>query len=155
MAIDSWIDEITRMWGTLVWDGKQVRSYAVVEKNEFPETLSEFPSVITYPQELRPEYSEGGPCADFWTGVSEFHMVSSVQKVHIPKIVTFIPKIRTLAAAHMKLSGKVNIFQLDKDERPGIQGPVNLKYGEEAEHLGLLVNWRVKDDVTGQFPVSQ
>jgi len=45
-------------------------------------------------------------------------------------------------------------FLLRSGDGPSIVGPVTLQYGTEAPHLGLVVYWTVKEDVSGDFTVA-
>jgi hypothetical protein len=154
MAVESWIDEITDLAGTIDdGKGKKVRSYQVFKKAEFPESISVYPSALTYTSELRSEYSLGGPCIDLWYGITEFHLVAGVAKSNYPYIMRFFARIKAAFALHMTLGGKVAYVQLRTDE-PGLQGPVTLQYGSEDPHLGIVAHWVVKESTTGQFTVG-
>lgn len=150
MAVESWIDAIAKLWRISDGKGGTLRSFAVYERAEFPEALPQAPCVLTYTLDARMDYSLGGPCIDLWTGVSEFHLTTDIAKHNYPAIMLFFARIKHAAAASMKLGGLVDHFLLRTDE-PSIRGPVVMKYGEEAEHLGLIVNWTVKENTTGAF----
>ena len=46
MAVENWIDEIVALAGTIS-DGKQhVRSYSVFARDEFPESITEYPCAM-------------------------------------------------------------------------------------------------------------
>src|SRR3990167_6511083 len=151
MAVENFIDEITSLWDGIS-DGKggQVRSYRVYEKNEFPESLSVFPCAITYTIEVRNNYSAGGPNVDLFRGLTEFHLFPNVSKSNLPELMRYMARIRNAAAGEITLNGKVSHFLLRTDV-PSVQGPLRLQYGSEEPHLGLLVNWEVKEAVTGDF----
>ena len=149
MAVEAWIDAVAKLWEVSDGKGGTLRSYRVYEKAEFPESISP-PCVISYTTEAFMDYSLGGPCIEVWNGVSEFHLTTGVGKQNFPFIMLFFARIRNAAAGSMKLGGPVDHFLLRTDV-PSIQGPVRLQYGEEAEHLGLIVNWTVKENTTGDF----
>jgi hypothetical protein len=154
MSVETWIDEIADLAGT-VDNGKggKVRSYQVFKKAEFPESLTVYPCALTYTSEVRPEYSLGGPCVDMWYGITEFHLAPGVAKSNYPFIMRFFARIKAAFALHMTLGGKVAYVQLRIDE-PGLQGPVTLQYGDEEPHLGIVARWVVKESTTGQFTVG-
>lgn len=149
MACEAWIDAIAKLWQVSDGKGSTLRSYRVYERAEFPEALQP-PCVLTYVSEVRMSYSLGGPCIELWNGVSEFHLTPDIGKHHYPAIMLFYARIRNAAAGSMKLGGLVDVFLL-RDDEPSIRGPVVMQYGEEAPHLGLVVNWMVKSNVTGAF----
>lgn len=149
-TVESWIDEVARVWGSIQTQGGQkLTSYRVFEKAEYPEALSEYPCVLTYTREVRPTYSAGGVNVSLWRGTSEFHLTPNTQKQHYPLVMGYFSKILVAAAANLTLNGKVALFHIENQEGAGIQGPVTLRYGDEPEHLGLVVNWRVKELVSG------
>ena len=148
MAVESWIDALCKRWGA-VGDGKGafVRSYVVYERREFPEALDgSVPSAITYTTECRPIYSQG-QSIDLWNGVTEFHLAPNVSRAHYPDIMRYFARIRDAAAGTIGLDGLVAEFMI-RNDIAGMLGPVRLRYGEEAEHLGIVVNWKVKEVVT-------
>jgi len=154
MAVETWIDEIAELAGTIDnGRGGRVRSYYVFKKREFPEALNTFPCALTYTAELRANYSLGGPNTDLWYGVTEFHLFDSVAKSNYPEIMRYFARIKAAFALHMTLGGTVAYVQLRTDE-PGLQGPVTLQYGEENPHLGIVAQWVVKESTTGQFTVG-
>lgn len=153
MAVETWIDEITALAGTISDGNKKVLSYSVFRRANFPESLSVFPCALTYTSEVRSEYSLGGPCIDLWHGTTEFHLVDNIAKSNYPYIMRFFARIKAAFASKMTLNGTVAYFQLRIDEA-GLQGPVQLQYGSEAPHLGIVARWVVKENTTSQFVVG-
>lgn len=153
MAAEDWIDEIVALAGTVSDGKKQVRAYSVFKRDEFPESITEYPCALTYTSEVRSSYSLGGPNIDLWYGVTEFHLTPNVDKSAYPYIMRFFARIKAAFASKMKLNGKVAYFQLRTDEA-GMQGPVVLQYGGEDPHLGIVVRWIVKEDTTSKFTVG-
>jgi hypothetical protein len=148
MAVEQWIDALCKRWGT-VSDGKGalVRSYLVYERREFPEALDgSVPSAITFTTECRPIYSQA-QSLDLWNGITEFHLAPNISRAHYPDIMRYFARIRDAAAGTISLNSLVSEFVIRTDI-PGLVGPVRLRYGEEAEHLGIVVNWKVKEIVT-------
>lgn len=156
MAIESWIDSLTKLWA--ISDGRKgtVHSFRLFERDEFPESLPDLNTTrcaITYPTGCETQYSIGGPCIDIWRGVTEFHLSANVNKSNLPYLVLFFKRIRDAAASDIQLGGLVDYFMIDA-ERGGILGPMSLQYGNEAPHHGLMVYWKVKENVSGDFTVS-
>lgn len=153
MAVDLWIDEIVALAGTISDGQKKVRAYSVFNKAEFPESITVYPCAITYTSELRSSYSLSGPCIDLWYGITEFHLAPNVAKTNYPYIMRFFARIKAAFASKMTLNGKVAYFQLRNDV-VGLQGPVTLQYGSEDQHLGIVAQWMVKEDTSGDFTVG-
>ncbi len=149
MSVESWIDNICKLWEIDNGRGGTVRSYRVYEKNEFPESITEYPCALTYTLGVQSAYSLAGPNLDMWHGVTEFHLFPGVDKRNFPAIMLFFARIRNAAASDIQLGGTVNYFLLDGERDPNIQGPVTLQYGSEEPHLGIIVYWVVKEAVTG------
>lgn len=149
MAIESWIDALAKRWEITDHRGKTLKSYRLFEKAEWPEALNEWPCALTFPIELVSTYTAGGPNVDLWKGRTEIHMFPDVGKHHYPDIVKTIARLRDAAAGQITLGGLVSYFLLATDEA-SILAPVVMVYGTEDPHLGIIVNWRVKElsDVT-------
>lgn len=147
MAVEDWIDAVARLWGTVDnGRGGTVRSYAVFERDEFPDALSEFPCAITYIRGIPTvQYSAGGPGVVVFRGATEFHLTPNVAKNQMPYVIRFYDRIIRAAASRVTLGGLVSHFLLAADEPlvPGI-----LVYGSEEPHFGIVVNWVVKENPT-------
>ncbi len=153
MAIESWIDEVVKIAGSVKsHTSGQVKAYAVFKRAEIPEALSVFPCAITRIEGVRMSYSQGGPCIDLVDGVTEFHLFSDIKKANLPELTRYIGKIREAFAASMSLGGKVSHCMLRMNELN--LELVQFTYGTEAEHHGILARWEVKENVTGQFTVG-
>jgi hypothetical protein len=150
MAVTDWIDRIAIIFEIADGKGGTLTSYRPYDKGEFPEAINDFPCAIHYITDVRNQYSLGGPCIDYYNGVSEFHLVASTAKSLLPYCMTFLTRIRDAAAANMNLGGRCDHFLLRMDE-PSQQGPVALQYGDENPHWGIVVRWEVKENVTGDF----
>lgn len=152
--IEKWIDALTKVWEFDTGRNGTVFSYRLYEKANFPETLSPtaFPIALTIPPELDDaEYSAGGPHFGIYKGVTEFHISQNCAKSELPYVGTYVGRIWKAVASNAKLGGLVEYFMLDTDSKPVISAPLALKFGDEAEHWGLLVNWIVKERVEGQL----
>ena len=152
--IETWIDELAKVWEISDQRFGTVRSYKLIEKAEFPSsieasTLSTTPVALTIPGWLRPEYSEGGPKIGFYTGVTEFHVAPSLDKGLMPSLMPWYGLILQAAVGHMKLNNTVEYFVIDQDREDAIAGPLGLKYGDEVVHWGFLVHWKVKEKLNG------
>lgn len=154
--IENWIDELAKIWE--ISDGKfgTVRSYRLIEKAEFPSSidpkeLDQAPIALTIPGTMAPEYSLGGPKFAMWSGVTEFHVSSDLDYGRLPTLLPWYGMILKAAASHAKLNNTVELFLIDTQ---GIVGPVGLKYGNEAQHWGFNVYWRVKEKLESQLTVS-
>jgi hypothetical protein len=155
MAVQDWIDDIVAVFNGLPGhDGKTVRAFYVYRKAEFPDALATFPSALTFTDAMRPEYSAGGPLIDAWTGITEFHLFPDISRAHYPECMLYFARIRNAMAAHLTLGGKVAHWLPRVDAPYPVRGPVKLRYGDDQEHLGVVVQWQVKEHVGGEFTVA-
>ncbi len=156
--IETWIDEVPKVFEISDSRFGTVRSYRVIEKAEFPlainpAELDRSPVAVTLPATLRMEYSTGGPLIGYWAGVTELHVAPDIDKGRLPSLMPWYGKIMQAVVTHMKLNNKVELFLLS-DREDAIDGPLPLKYGDEAWHWGFIVNWQVKERLEGQFSPS-
>lgn len=142
MAVEDWIDELVGVTRSI--PGVQAAPL-VFKKDEFPESLSVFPTALTFVEEVAMLYPDGGPNQDAWSGTTEFHLVSDTSKRNLPKIMSYFKKIRTAFTANrllLDVPGRSVFMKLRAENGPSIEVAV-LQYGSEAPHLGLVVHWRV------------
>lgn len=147
--IEQWIDALADVWSEIDDGlGGQVRSYHMFDKAEFPDSINEFPSAVSYVTPgVFSEYSAGNSI-DVWQGKTEFHLTKGSDKSLLPYAHRFFARIRNAAAAHMKLGGAVDYFTLRQEGDVNIQGPVLLSFGGEDPHWGLIAYWTVKENVS-------
>jgi len=145
--IEIWIDALCDVWATIDTPGfGKVKAPYLIKRTEFPSAISakdDFPIALTIPAKADLQASAGGPNEGFYSGVTEFHLTPDLSKAHLPSLLPWYGKIWIAAAANMKLGGLVHNFMLNEND--SIVGPVGLKYGDEQEHWGFLVNWTVKE----------
>jgi len=156
MAIESWIDRIADRWAQVeTHEGGTLRAYRILEIDEFPESI-EAPCVLTYPTGMNLTYSVGGPDVEHWTGRSDFYLFPNVSKQNIPALVLYFRRIRNIAISSITLSSTVDYFMIDSQDAgaPSIQGPVSLTYGGDDPMHGLVVNWKVKENISNETGVS-
>jgi hypothetical protein len=151
--IESWIDNLAKIWRISDQRFGTVQSYLLIERAEFPSsidpaTLANQPVALTIPGWMKPEYSVGGPKIGFYRGVTEFHVAPSVDASLIPSLMPWYGMILTAAAANVQLSSTVEYFLID-DREDAIAGPLALQYGSEPLHWGFLVRWVVKEKLNG------
>lgn len=150
MALETWIDTLADVFNFTYSGTDKVWTYHLYSLPDFPENVHVYPCAITYPTSLTPQYGEGLGI-DLWRGTTELHLFPSVDKMLMPNIVPFFAKIRTAMAANVTLGGKVAYFLPIESE--AITGPVQLQYGSEAPHWGIVVKWQVKE-LTNVLPVG-
>lgn len=157
MSITTWLDAIQDVWATVSdGSGGQVKAPYVFKRDEFPEAINpdEFPIALSYPTGVEQQYSSGGPCIEYWTGQTEFHISPNVNKHNLAAVLRYFDRIRDAAAGNMLLSGAVNGHFMLRVDTQNILGPLTLQYGGEEPHHGLMVYWQVKDNVSGEFTVG-
>jgi hypothetical protein len=152
MALEDWIDDLAGVWGTMPSGQRgNVRSYKCFNKSEFPEAITEFPSAISFVTRLR--FSGGGdssPHIALWEGQTEIYISPGTSKAGVPEVMRYFDRALRAALKNRTLNGTVAEFSLiKKDEGETIVGPALLNYGGEQMHLGLVVNWRVKEVLSG------
>lgn len=152
--IQEWIDAVADVFAVSDGAGGFVKSYHVYDKAEFPEAMTRFPSALTFSTALQPMYSAGGPLVDLWLGTTELHLFEDISRKHYPEIMLYFARIRNAMAASMSLGGRVAHFLPRGGVIDPIRGPVVLQYGSEAPHLGIVVQWEVKDNESGGYTVS-
>jgi hypothetical protein len=143
--IETWIDDLVKVWE--VSDGRsgQVYAYRLFERDEFPEDVPlDRPVALTFVDNVELMYSQGGPCVLIWSGTVEFNLTPDLNRKRIPQVLRYINRILVAAAGNMTLGGKVNYMLIDNQIRL-----VPLRYGNEAPHLGLEVQWKVKETIEG------
>jgi hypothetical protein len=152
MAIESWIDDIVRVAGSVAsHKGGKVRAYLVAEKAEFPEALSVYPCVLVYPVGVKMQLSSS-MSKEIWSGVMEFYLFPDVKKSNIPTIVRYFKRIRDAMSGKLTLGGKVNHFIFSPDDT-AMEFSI-LTYGDETPRHGISVRWQVKSDVSSEVTVS-
>lgn len=150
MAIESWIDELVAVAGSVKSHiGGQVKAYRVFKKSEIPEALSEFPCAITFGFHMVPTYSDSSPCVDLWEGSTEFHLFADDKKANYPEAMRYFAKIRNAFAFRRRLGGLVEHLTLTD------MTLVMAQYGLENEHHAILVTWQVKERVTAEITLGQ
>lgn len=155
MPIEDWIDEVAALAGEVLahaGSGKdRVRSFWVFKKEEYPETITEYPSAITYVQGMRFDGGgDGGPHIMHWRGVTEFHICESTAKQGIPMVLPYFGKILAAFVSKRTLGGKVVEFNLIKSADGEAITAGKLDYGAGSPpvlHLGLVAYWHVKEKV--------
>ena|SRR5258708_77943 len=151
----SWLDAVCDVWGTI--SGKefgQVKTYHLLNKNEFPEKVTEVPCAITYPPSLdNPTYGKGTPAILYWNGLTVIHLSLDLSKLHLPMMFPYMIRIIEAVTGNPTLGGKVELFKLV--EAPNAIAPMEkLLHGSEAPHYGVAVMWTVKQNVSGQFTIG-
>lgn len=154
MAVEDWIDDIVDVFaGVTGHHGKPLRAFYVYKKQEFPDAIAVFPCALTFTDGTSPMYS-ASLSLDVWTGITELHLFPDLSRMHYPEIMLYFARIRNAMAGHIQLGGKVEHFLPRVDAQFPIRGPVRLQYGDEAPHLGIVVQWQVKENVSGEVTIA-
>ncbi len=156
--IESWIDSLCKVWEFSAPGFDMVRSYRLIEKAEFPSAinaadLGQHPVALTIPAAVQPLYSMGRKHIT-WFGETEFHVAPDLDHGRLPSLIPWYGLILRAASAHVQLGGIVANFVI-MDRADAIEGPLALKYGDEAAHWGFTVKWMVEEVPTNaDLPVS-
>lgn len=151
--VENWIDEIPKLCEGVIFNGKAVRGFRLFERAEFPGSidLSNVPCALVFVDPgVHSEASAGGPCIEIWHGTVQFHLTTNANLDQIPKILRAFALIRNAFVAKPDLNKKVSYFHLDEEADPNIQGPVQLKYGSDAWHLGIVAKWVAKEHIESE-----
>ncbi len=155
MAFSDWADALSMLWEQLdTGKGRgKVTAHHMYKKDDWPSSITKFPTALSLIQDVELDYALGGPNTDYYNGFTELHIVGSDDPKELPYVMGFYKKIRNLAAANMtlKVDGvkSADNFKL-RAPGPSIQGPVKMQYGSEDLHWGLLIFWQVFEDTTGE-----
>jgi len=155
-SAETFIDKIADLFKISDGETGTIRSFHVFDRNEMPAAMAAdmAPCVIHYITNCQPEYSEGGPTIFFWDGQSEWHLTKDVKPSNVRIILPFYGRILAKAMSDMQLSGTVNSFVIPPEE--GAMSFVTFRNVEgRDDHQGIVVKWKVKQDVTGQYTVSR
>jgi len=156
--IESWIDTLCKVWEFSAPGFDAVRSHRLIEKSDFPSAINPVdldrnPVALTIPAAVQPMYSKGRKHLT-WFGVTEFHVAPNLDRGRLPSLIPWYGLILRAAAANVQLGGIVENFVI-VDRPDGIEGPLALKYGDEAAHWGFTVKWMVEEVPTNSdLPVS-
>lgn len=158
MAVHNWIDEFIKQIEEIGDGGRRtVKAYRVYEENELPEKLEpkHFPCAITSIELTVGDYSAGGSW-ELTYGTTEFHLFGDAARQHYGECLEWIPRIRNKFHEKIMLGGLVDSIALLKGagEGAGIRGPVELQYGDEVPHWGLVATWVAKENVSTEVTVG-
>ncbi len=149
--IEDWIDDLTAVCGTVrSHTGGQVLSYQLYKRKEIPLAIEKFPCALSYVRDVAPEYSDAGPDELTVNGVTEFHLFPDLSPANIPELMKYYGKILQAFASKRSLGGKVAWVAIVE---PGMQF-VQLQYGVEAEHHGILVTWQAVETISGDLTLG-
>lgn len=153
--LQSWMDKVCAVMAVTGVDGVQVHSFKVFEKNEMPDAVTPemVPCAVSYVQNCQPEYSMGGPSILFWNGQTEFHLTTDVKPANIPFVLSFFEKVLISAAANLQLSGTVELFLIRNDAQAMTFATYRRADGAD-DHQGIVVQWQVKQVISGGLTVS-
>jgi hypothetical protein len=141
--IDNWIDALCKIWEVEDGRGGTVTSYRLFERDEFPEEIPlDRPTALTFVDGVDFQYSQGGPLTAIWKGSTEFNLTPDLSRKRVPAVLRYFKRIMAAATDNMKLGGLVSYFILDETDTITLEV---LQYGNQARHLGLVVNWTVKE----------
>jgi len=154
-AVETWIDYLCKVFNIADGRGGEVHSFVVFEKNELPAVITPdmVPCAVSYVTGVQPDYSTGGPTIFYSNGQTEFHLTTDVKPANISYIMPFFGRIIAAAAQNMKLSNKVELFHF-VDATDALAFVIYKDAAGKDDHQGILVKWKVKQNLSGQYTVS-
>ncbi len=144
-GIASWGKALTDVWGEVSVENKRVLSYTF---DRVPESVSVFPSAISFVMDVNHSYSLGGVCFAVFHGRTHFHITSGLVRSQMGFVMKFINEIVKAAAGHLTLGGLVTDFRITSMQM-GMD-----KWGNEDEHFVIEVDWTVEESQSGKYTVS-
>jgi len=155
-AVETWIDVLCKIFAIDAGSGGEVHSFVVFEKNELPAAITAemVPCAVSYVTDVQLEYSIGGPTIFFCFGQTEFHLTTDVKPANISYLMPFFGRIFAAAARNMKLAGKVELFTILQNTAGALSFVTYKDAAGNDDHQGIVVKWSVKQNVSGQYPVS-
>ena len=156
--IRDWIDTYADLFGTLEYEGKQVRSYRVYNPPETPISLDTdmFPCAMHFVAGINPNYT-AGISTQLVYGTSEFHLTPVNAPDLRAKFHDYYPLIAAKYAGNLTLGGLVDSLKL----AAGVVGEgslavrfVELQYTDEPAHLGIVTSWVVKETISDEITVA-
>lgn len=154
-TIENWIDTLNAVWAFDYGRGQVVRTPKCATMNEFPEALNDLadrgPIALSWPIAVQPQYGSSSssiPTILVWRGQTELHLTPDVKKTNLSFILPFFGRILNAAKTNITLGGLVQYFMLEDAEN--LQLSI-LRYGDEAPHHGIVINWTVKQNLSGQI----
>ena len=157
--MQAWIDALQDVWSGIQGRGfTTVRAPYLNKSQDYPDTidpdqLKSEPIALSFPEFARFQASAGGPNEGFYRGSTDFHIWPNLDLDAIPYIMNWPDLIAQAAAANLKLGGLVENFILEERDDQ-ITGPISLQFGNEAEHWGYVVHWRVKENKNASITVA-
>jgi hypothetical protein len=153
MAIESWIDAVVAVAGSVVsHKGGTVKSFRVAGKAEVPEALSVFPCAIVYAPRMKAAQYSASICKEIWEVRGEFYLFPDTKKSNLPELIRYYTRIRDAVCAAATLGGLVDHFRFAEGEPMSM---VTLAYEvDQPERHGIVAIWEVKSDVTSEVNVS-
>lgn len=155
MTIKDWIDTLIDHFGTITYEGKQIRSYRIYKKSEIPEAIipEQVPCAITYLTGVYPELT-AGISIEYSYGTTEFYLTNNASKENYAKVLDFYPLIRNKFGENLTLGGLVSEIRLYAPEGSASIRFVEIQYSEEPARHGIIVDWRVKEIISDELTVA-
>lgn len=151
-TVEIWLDALNAVFGVDTGRGSKVATPKVTVSNAYPESLPSLPVALSWPVSLEPTYGapdSSAPTILIWQGETEMHLTPDVKKSNLPYVYRFFGRILAAAKANITLGGLVEYFIIPKGANS--MEPAILQYGGEAPHIGIIIRWTVKQNLSGQI----
>jgi len=147
MPIDDWMPTLST----------NMEAVAGIEQShkydELPSTIHVFPSMLILPMGGNQEYSKGGPNTAYHVVQMTLYVANQVLPEAYAVAVPFIELVRNALAADMQLGGNCVHCLPVTAPAPFYEGPGSITYGDK-EHLGIIFHIIVKENESGDYPVT-
>lgn len=153
MTIATWADQITAILREITYGGQPIHVPHLLIKADWPEKIPKFPTALVQFDGIRIQYSVGGPLINHWLGQIAFHVAKDTNKQNLPDVLLLMETAYIKIAQNIQANASLSHFVIvSADGGVGVQGPLALQYGAADEfHLGFVINFEVKDNVSGEY----
>jgi hypothetical protein len=157
-TVELWMDELNAIWAVDAGNGRIVRTPRCLTADEFPAAITDLaengPIALSWPNFIQEaeygDHDSSVPTQLTWVGETWLHLTPDLDKSRLSYILPFFGRVLKAAKDHIHLdsAGKVNFIL--SDERP-IALASDMQYGNEAPHYGLIITWKVQQELSGQI----
>jgi hypothetical protein len=131
---------------------EEIPDLNVLQYDELPAKLGDFPCMLLLPMYGRFEYSDGGPQNAHHEIQLNLYVTEQIIGEGFATAIPYIELVRNKLAANMNLGGKV-VTILPSQDAPTYDGPGGVLYAG-SQHLGIIFRYHVKENEGGTYTVA-
>ena len=156
MATVDWIDAFIGNLGEITDGKKLIHAYKIYTERDLPEKINpeKLPAAVTWITSVEPTCS-AGLSYEYTYGTTEFHIFDTVNRELYGELLSWIPLIRNKIYESVKLGGLVDDVRIVESEGGAGIRPTEMQFtSEDPWHYGIVVSWRVKQNVSTEVTVA-